>query len=147
MATNEVRLLRTPAIVGALYMNPRARMFTVDRLVELAARNSAADPGIPRWDDVVREATRQQVTRTELEVVPDIVSVFAEVATRATGDDPGEFVTLMADDDLEVVNQAEQKKIDEERKNLPHRQADGHGQDPARYPGERTRTRYSRPRR
>src|SRR5262249_16413666 len=53
VAVNEQRLLRTPAIVGALYMNPKARMSTVDRCVELAVRNKVTVPGIPRWDDVV----------------------------------------------------------------------------------------------
>ena len=70
----------------------------------------------------MREVTGKQVSRGELHEVLDIDSVFAAVATRAIGDDPREFVTLMADDDLEAVNQVEHKKEDrrgdEERKNL-----------------------------
>ena len=53
VAQLEVRLLRHPAIIGALYMNPRARMSTVDRAVELAVRNRVAVPGVPGWEDVV----------------------------------------------------------------------------------------------
>ncbi len=53
IATNEQRLLRAPAIIGALYMNAKARMSTVDRVVELAVRNQVTVPGIPAWDEVV----------------------------------------------------------------------------------------------
>lgn len=53
IASNETRLLRHPAIIGALYMNPKARMSTVDRACELAVRNNIVVPGIPAWDQVV----------------------------------------------------------------------------------------------
>jgi hypothetical protein len=53
IAQNEQRLLRSPAIIGALYMNPKTRMSTVDRAVELAVRNQVTVPGVPSWDDVV----------------------------------------------------------------------------------------------
>lgn len=53
IAVNEQRLLRYPAIIGALYMNPRTRMSTVDRSVELAVRNNVTVPGVPAWDEVV----------------------------------------------------------------------------------------------
>jgi hypothetical protein len=39
IAINEVRLLRRPTIIEALYMNGNARMSTIDRLVDLAKRN------------------------------------------------------------------------------------------------------------
>ncbi|MFT4705448.1 MAG: hypothetical protein ACI81R_003159 [Bradymonadia bacterium] len=39
IATNEVRLLRTPEIIEALYMNPKARQSTLDRVIDLARRN------------------------------------------------------------------------------------------------------------
>jgi hypothetical protein len=39
IAINEVRMLRTPAIIEALYMNVNARMSTIDRLVDLAKRH------------------------------------------------------------------------------------------------------------
>jgi len=38
IAANEVRVLRCPAIVEALYMNANARMSTIDRLIDLAKR-------------------------------------------------------------------------------------------------------------
>ena len=50
---NEQRLLRFPAIIGAMYMNRHARMSTVDRAVEVAVRAGVRVPGIPAWDEVV----------------------------------------------------------------------------------------------
>ena len=53
IAGNEERLLREPRIIGAMYMNPKARMSTVDRAIELAVRNNVQVPGIPGWEAVV----------------------------------------------------------------------------------------------
>lgn len=47
IAQNEVRILRSPSILEALYKNPNARMATVDRLVDLAKRNSVVLDGLP----------------------------------------------------------------------------------------------------
>jgi hypothetical protein len=47
IAENQVRLLRSPRIIEALYMNPEARMSTVDKLVDLARRNGVALDGLP----------------------------------------------------------------------------------------------------
>jgi len=47
IATNEVRILRTPQIIESLYQNPNARMATVDQLVELAQRNDVELAGLP----------------------------------------------------------------------------------------------------
>jgi hypothetical protein len=47
IATNEVRILRTPEIIEQLYQNPSTRMATVDRLIELAQRNDVSLDGLP----------------------------------------------------------------------------------------------------
>jgi len=57
IAENETRLLASPKIISAMYMNPKARMSTVNRAVELAAR-SGVKVDIPGWEDVVTEVTR-----------------------------------------------------------------------------------------
>lgn len=120
VAVNEQRLLRLPAIIGALYMNARARMSTVDRLVELAVRNHVQNPGIPRWDDVVSAVTgSKKPSKGELAEVPDEDAAFAAVARVAVGADAPEFATLAPDDDLEVLNATEQARIEEEKKELP----------------------------
>lgn len=47
IATNQVRILRTPEIIEQLYQNPNARMATVDGLIELAQRNEVALDNLP----------------------------------------------------------------------------------------------------
>ena len=54
VAGNEVRLLRHPDIVAALFNNPQARMSTVDRAVETAVRAGVKVPGIAAWDELVK---------------------------------------------------------------------------------------------
>lgn len=57
IAQNEQRLLRHPEIIAAMYMNRRARMSTIDRVVELAVRNHVRVPGLAAWDEVARALT------------------------------------------------------------------------------------------
>ncbi len=57
IADNEQRMLRCPAIIAAMYTNPRARMSTVDRAVELAVRNHVRVDGIAAWDELARVIT------------------------------------------------------------------------------------------
>lgn len=54
IAGNEQRLLRTPAIIAAMYGNPAARMSTVDRAVEQAVRAGVRVAGISAWDELAR---------------------------------------------------------------------------------------------
>lgn len=90
VAQNEQRLLRAPAIIGALYMNPKARMSTVDRAVELAVRNNLTVPGIPAWEDVVAAvlgAARADLApedRAAADAAAD--AAFAQVSSFAIGD-------------------------------------------------------------
>jgi hypothetical protein len=49
---NEVRLLRSPALVEALYFNKNARMSSVSRALELCARNRVRLEGIPGFDEM-----------------------------------------------------------------------------------------------
>jgi hypothetical protein len=54
IAQNEQALLRHPEIIAAMYMNRKARMSTIDRVVELAVRNAVKVPGIACWDEIAR---------------------------------------------------------------------------------------------
>ena len=56
IAQNEQRLLSSPEIIGAMFHNRRARMSTVDRAIELAARNQVKVPNIPGWEGIARAA-------------------------------------------------------------------------------------------
>jgi len=49
---NEVRLLRCPAIVEALYLNKNARLSSVSRALELCARNGVRLEAIPGYDEL-----------------------------------------------------------------------------------------------
>lgn len=54
IAGNEVRLLRSPELIAALFNNPRARMSTVDRAIETAVRAGIKVPGIAAWEELAR---------------------------------------------------------------------------------------------
>lgn len=51
ISQNEIRLIRAPHIIEALYLNPRTRMSTVDRLMEFAVRNGLDLSGIPAFKE------------------------------------------------------------------------------------------------
>ena len=81
IAQNEVRLLRHPEIIGAMYLNPKARMSTVDRAVELAVRNGVRVPGVAAWEEVARALSGGATTS------PETDALFAVAAARLSGDD------------------------------------------------------------
>jgi hypothetical protein len=119
VAVNEQRLLRKPEIIAALYMNRKARMSTVDRAIELAVRNDVTVPGIPRWDDLVNAVLGQ---KPEAKKPPaEVDALFKAVASKAlVEDDPNRgLLAPIIDDDLEVINQEEDKKIEADIKDLP----------------------------
>lgn len=60
---NEMRLLRCPRIVEVLFFNKRARMSSVNRAVELCARNGIRLEGIPGFDEIA-SAIRQDPEAT-----------------------------------------------------------------------------------
>ncbi len=55
IVANEERLLRHPAIIGSLYVNPNALQSIIDRAIELAIRNNVRVPGIAAWDELAHE--------------------------------------------------------------------------------------------
>jgi len=118
VAVNELRLLRTPAIIGALYMNPKARMSTVDRCVELAVRNNVTVPGVPAWEQVVQAVLGLKGKPTH--APEELDATFAKVARVAVGEGKGEIVEVSPDtEDFETILQEEEKKIEEEKKEVP----------------------------
>lgn len=125
VAVNEQRMLRLPAIIGALYMNPRARMSTVDRCVELAVRNQIVVPGVPRWDDVVAAVLGLRQSKGELqEVFTDDDAAFAAIAQVALGPDPLEFTAPNSDaeagaDGDDSAGDAEGQALIEKKRELP----------------------------
>jgi hypothetical protein len=96
ISQNEVRLLRCPAIVEALFFNKRARMSSVNRAVELCARNGVRLEGIPAFDEIVSairhepDATDGAVTDARFQAV-----LSAAEAASATDEAPGQSDELL----------------------------------------------------
>jgi hypothetical protein len=65
IAKNEERLLRFPPIIAALYMNPKTRMSTAQRALELAVRNRVRVDGIPAFDEAARAIQQSGATTPE----------------------------------------------------------------------------------
>lgn len=62
---NEARLLRCPAILEALYLNPVARMSSLNRAIELLARNGVRADGIPSFDEVAKSIGEDTAATTD----------------------------------------------------------------------------------
>jgi hypothetical protein len=120
IAENEKRLLRHPEIIGAMYLNAKARMSTVDRAVELAVRNSVRVPGVAAWDEISR-ALAQGGAAT-----PDADALFAAAAAAFSGDDSvltqGDAESLVVSDDddsVPAIDEGEGKKVALEKMSVP----------------------------
>jgi hypothetical protein len=79
IATNEQRMLRHPEIIAAMYMNRRARMSTIDRVVELSIRNHVRVPGLAAWEEIARALTGSAPASDD--------AAFASVVVQVQGDD------------------------------------------------------------
>ena len=102
IAQNEVRLLRHPEIIGAMYLNPKARMSTVDRAVELAVRNQVRVPGVAAWEEVARALSGQPAAPPN----PEADALFAVAAHKLSGDD-----SVLTVGDPETLTQLEGGEI------------------------------------
>ncbi|MGN6108327.1 MAG: hypothetical protein ACTHU0_24690 [Kofleriaceae bacterium] len=111
IAQNEQRLLRHPEIIAAMYMNRRARMSTIDRVVELAVRNQVRVPGLAAWEEVARALTGGGPSTS----VDD--AKFARMADALTGDDSaltsGDAEQVLDDDEREEREAPHDKLISE----------------------------------
>lgn len=66
IAENQVRLLENPQIIEVLYMNPEARMSTMDKLVDLARRNGVELKGLPALRPLLEASESVYEARNEL---------------------------------------------------------------------------------
>jgi len=108
IAGNEQRLLREPRIIGAMYMNPKARMSTVDRAVELAVRNQVQVPGIPGWETVVQAVLG---TKRTAATAAEEDAAFA-VAAVGTAEESAEPLMDETADDSTLDNARSKAQID-----------------------------------
>jgi hypothetical protein len=86
IAVNQERLLAAPTIIEALYHNRHTRMSTVDRLVELAARNNVVLTGVATFQEHVEAIKGQLIPEASDEALPSD-RTFAE-ALAEDEDDP-----------------------------------------------------------
>ncbi len=107
VAQNEQRLLRYPEIIAAMYMNRKARMSTIDRVVELAVRNNVRVPGLACWDEVARALTGGVSSANEDDL-------FHDVASALTGND--EAVLTQGDTEKDLTDEEEQRRLDHAKK-------------------------------
>jgi hypothetical protein len=104
---NEQRLLRRPQIITSLYLNPRARMATASRAMELAVRNGIRLDGIPSFDEV-RAAIESEERPSESDasatdsVIAAVLGLGGGAATAATGGAP-----LSEEQEAEIAAQAD----------------------------------------
>jgi hypothetical protein len=113
IAQNEQRLLRHPEIIAAMYMNRRARMSTIDRVVELAVRNNVRVPGLAAWDEVARALTGSPPAS------PEADAMFAAMATSTARDDSalttGDAEQALPEDDAAqappAVDEEDERKL------------------------------------
>lgn len=113
IATNEVRVLRTPRIIEELYQNPEARASTVDQLIELAQRNEVKLDNLPGVQRAVqsKEDIFSQDQRAEEEGVDE--DRFNEVLEKEAehAEEEAEQLEKLQDEDL---TRSEREKLREE---------------------------------
>jgi hypothetical protein len=86
---NEVRLLRCPTIVEALYFNKRARMSSVTRALELCARNNVRPEGISGFAEIV-SAIKDDPNATVPSAADEVFSAVLTQPEAVVAESPGE---------------------------------------------------------
>jgi len=105
IATNQQRILSAPAILESLYKNKRVRMSTIDRLVELAARQGVNVEGIPAFQLHAEALQGQLIPEASDEPLPSD-AMFLE-ALEADSSDAEVVEVIGTDDDVvEKVREA-----------------------------------------
>ena len=107
IAKNEERLLRHPPIIAALYLNPKTRMSTAQRALELAVRNQVRVEGIPAFDEAARAI--QQSGQSDPAELARQDAAFARAAEVAV--DQAAALQLIAVDEKEALAQAEAEAL------------------------------------
>jgi hypothetical protein len=87
IAEDQQRLLAAPAIIESLYKNRNTRMSTVDRLVELAARNGVVLEGIATFAAHVEAIQGQLIPEPTDEPLPEDI-LFRATLEADSDDDP-----------------------------------------------------------
>ncbi|MEO6950947.1 MAG: hypothetical protein ABI321_03960 [Polyangia bacterium] len=108
IAKNDERLLRSPGIIAALYLNPRTRMSTAQRIVELAARNGVRVDEISTFDEITRSVLQDAASVDPAQLDAE----FKDAAVIAVTEDE----QAVALDEAEAAEAAEVEALLEEPK-------------------------------
>jgi hypothetical protein len=110
---NEARFLRSPEIVVAVFANKAARMSSVNRILELCARNNVV-VDIPAYDEIVRailsdpnaiDGTSDDLFRRAAEVATD-----EKLGAEALAAEAARVAKVAADSEEEEEEEPEEKK-------------------------------------
>jgi hypothetical protein len=130
IAKNEERLLRHPPIIAALYMNPKTRMSTSQRALELAVRNNVRVEGIPAFDEAAQAiqqsgaATAEQAAAEDAkfkraaEVAVDQAAGLQLVAVDAAEDEQAKTAEAAAAEAAAELPEGTQSEVDEKKERL-----------------------------
>lgn len=102
---NEVRLLRCPALVEALYFNKNARMSSVSRALELCVRNHVRVEAVPGFDEL--STALMSDPNAAAPSVADEAFAAAVIPVEAGGVAPGDASGAHADTTLDDDDGAE----------------------------------------
>jgi len=112
IAHNQERLLRSPGIIAALYMNPKTRMSTVQRAVELAVRNQVRVEGIPLFDETAKAIASSGALTPEQAAAED--AAFKRAAEVAIDPAVGLSLTPLDEKEAEALAEAAAEKAEAE---------------------------------
>ena len=124
IATNEVRLLRHPAIIEGLFLNPAARMSTVDRVTELGRRHKLKFERVYVLEQLVNDVRTAQ----ELDpkpAAPEDDATFKQILERSLAEEAAENAMLASLSEDQVVEiRTKQNEAIDEGKGSSNRQAE-----------------------
>lgn len=106
IATNEARLLTSPSVIVKLYKNPKTRMSTADRLVDLAHRNGV-ELDLPIFRELVEALQDQLIPEPEEELTFDDLT-FRDAAVRAAETD----IDPLVEDTHTLTDDGQEKPAD-----------------------------------
>lgn len=110
IAEDQQRLLAAPQIIEALYKNRNTRMSTVDRLVELAARNGVELTGIATFKAHVEAIAGELIPEPSDDPLPGD-RVFAEALAEDSDDDPLDRDVLEGTEKIKDEHKSLEQKI------------------------------------
>lgn len=106
IAANQVRILRAPDIIAKIYLNPAARMATVDRLISFAKEHHLEVTGMPG----VQEVISAEISDDEPGISDEAFEALLAEAVKDGFADLDDDIALPQTEQTEQTEHAEQKE-------------------------------------